>query len=385
MSIACGKVCRMNPFSAITYIKRNRARAVCIILMLACTALAFMGGMYIDNIMDVFSYPYEEPSQYAIWIGNGNNNDIKDEVRDLYQHQEEYLPDSAKTHIGIDIRYSEYKSIMGFYNGFSVPLMTSKEDFDTFVRLTDILPKDLELNDGELVLSEMLANSWGLKEGDVIKADDDSAHIHFFSCDMTVKKILPLKGNQIYGWSSSFDVYSSMILSTTEEHAPTLADDLNELRKTISEKYPHIQVLTNESTIELGKEQTEMLSYFFFAILVVVALVFAVTLNATFAAMYEKRKYEFSIYKALGFSKGKIFSKVLGELLTMDGIGLLIGGIVCFIVIKVLNELLWEQGMQFIHLSVMGIIGTVLCNLAIIIPVLILNMRRVKKYDVTVY
>ena len=47
----------MNPFSAFYYIKRNKARAISIIIMLACTAIVFMGGMYIDNINDVFSYP----------------------------------------------------------------------------------------------------------------------------------------------------------------------------------------------------------------------------------------------------------------------------------------------------------------------------------------
>ena len=51
----------MNPFSAITYIKRNKTRAVSIILMLACTAIVFMGGMYIDNIQDIFSYAKEDP------------------------------------------------------------------------------------------------------------------------------------------------------------------------------------------------------------------------------------------------------------------------------------------------------------------------------------
>lgn len=375
----------MNPFSAIYYIKRNKARAISIIIMLACTAIVFMGGMYIDNINDVFAYAYEEPAQYALWVGSGNNNDINDEVRDFYQHQEELLPESAKTHIGVDVRYADYKSIMGFNNGITVFFMTSKEDFDTFVRLTDILPEGFTLEDNEVVMSEMLANNWGVKEGDILSSTDDStAHVALNS-DMLVKKVLPLKGNQIYGWSSSFGIYSSLILSTTEEHAPTLAADLNALRTTIPEKYPHIQVYTNEAFIETAKEQTSMLSLFFMIVIVIVAVVFAITLNATFAAMYEKRKYEFSIYKAIGFSKFKLFKKVLSELVVMDGIGLLAGGTLCFVAVKVLNELLWSKGIQFIRPSVLGIVGTLACNVAIIIPVVMANMKRIKKYDVTVY
>ena len=58
----------MNPFSAIYYIKRNKARAISIIIMLACTAIVFMGGMYIDNINDVFAYAYEEPAPVITMI-----------------------------------------------------------------------------------------------------------------------------------------------------------------------------------------------------------------------------------------------------------------------------------------------------------------------------
>ena len=52
---------------------------------------------------------------------------------------------------------------------------------------------------------------------------------------------------------------------------------------------------------------------------------------------------------------------------------------------KVLNELLWSKGIQFIRPSVLGIVGTLTCNVAIIIPVVMANMKRIKKYDVTVY
>ena len=146
-----------------------------------------------------------------------------------------------------------------------------------------------------------------------------------------------------------------------------------------------MNILTNEYLKQDVKEQISFLIYIFSAVILIVAVVFAVTVNATFAAMYDKRKYEFSIYKALGFSKGRIFRKVLGELLAMDGLGLLAGGVVCFVAVKVLNEILWEQGQHFIRPSIMGILGTIVCNVAIIVPVLMSNMRRVKKYDVTVY
>ena len=376
----------MTPFSPLTYIKRNRARAISIIMILACTCIVFMGGMYIDNISDAYCYAYEEPSQYGVWSLEGNNNDIIDERRAFVEELDELLPENAKTVIPVHMCNGDVRSIMGFNNGGTWFFMNNKEDFDKFVEYTDILPKDIALSDGGLVMSEWLANNWGVKEGDVLKANGEFDKI-YFPTDMTVEKVLPLKGLQIYGWSSEFYKTEGLILPTEKgtNHGTEFADALNELRVKVKEKYPHMNILTNEYLKQDVKEQISFLIYIFSAVILIVAVVFAVTVNATFAAMYDKRKYEFSIYKALGFSKGRIFRKVLGELLAMDGLGLLAGGVVCFVAVKVLNEILWEQGQHFIRPSMMGIVGTIACNVAIIVPVLLSNMRRVKKYDVTVY
>jgi len=375
----------MTPFSPLTYIKRNRARVISIIMILACTCIVFMGGMYIDNINEAYNYAYEEPSQYAMWYLDGNNNDIIDERRAFVNELEDMLPENAGTVIPVHISYGDIKSIMGFNNGGTWFFMNSKEDFDTFVEYTDRLPKDINISDGGMVLSEWLANNWGVKEGDVLKAGGEFEKI-YFPADMTVEKVLPLTGIQIYGWSSAYYTNEGLILPTVKgAKNAELTAALNDLRAKVKAKYPHIEVVTNESMREDVKEQTSFLTYLFSAVILIVAVVFAVTVNATFAAMYDKRKYEFSIYKALGFSKGKIFRKVLGELLAMDGLGLVAGGAACYAAVKILNEILWEQGQHFIRPSVMGIVGTIACNIAIIIPVLMSNMRRVKKYDVTVY
>lgn len=374
----------MNPFSPFTYIKRNRVRAISIIIMLACTCVVFMGGMYIDNITDVYNYSMEKPSDYLLWFQNGNNNDIKDEAEALYAEQESILPESARTHLDVESLYGEVKSIMGFYTGTTWFLLRSEEDFNTFVKLTDALPKDTKLPDNSLILSEMLANNWGVKEGEILKGNGGFEHM-YFPADMKVEKVLPLNGIQLYGWSGSAPSSGVLILSTTEEHAPTLTEDLNSLRKNIMDKYKHIIAYTNEFQKAEAEEELSILSYFFAVIIVIVAVVFAITVNATFAAMFEKRKYEFSIYKAIGFSKKSLFGKIFGELLVMDGIGLVAGAGICFIVIKLLNALLWSSGLQFIHISALGVAGTLVCNVAIIIPVVMANMKRIKKYDVTVY
>ena len=128
-----------------------------------------------------------------------------------------------------------------------------------------------------------------------------------------------------------------------------------------------------------------MFKYILFAIAFIIGLVLAVTVNAAFSAAYEKRKYEFSIYKAIGFSKSQIFGKVAGEVLLLDLIGLITGGLICLLVILTVNYILGPQGIYFFKVSVTGILSTIGCNLMVVVPTILLNLKRVRKYDVTVY
>ena len=54
-------------------------------------------------------------------------------------------------------------------------------------------------------------------------------------------------------------------------------------------------------------------------------------------------------------------------------------------VILITNYILRPEGIYFFKVSVNGILATVGCNLMVVIPVILLNMKRVRRYDVTVY
>jgi len=41
--------------------------------------------------------------------------------------------------------------------------------------------------------------------------------------------------------------------------------------------------------------------------------------------------------------------------------------------------------MSFLNVSVLGIVGTLVCNMLVVIPVIFFCWRRTKKYDVTIY
>ena len=228
-----------------------------------------------------------------------------------------------------------------------------------------------------------------MKEGDVLEYSEDWDKAYFGS-PVTIKAIVDVPGMVLYGVSSEVGGDTILILRSEPDNVPgydkeTINDDLESIVAKINADFPDLKVQTNYSWMSEIRSQLSMFTYILIAISVIVGIVLAVTVNAAFSAAYEKRKYEFSIYKAIGFSGGQIFGKVAGEVLLLDLFGLIAGGITCLMVILITNYILRPEGIYFFKVSVNGILATIGCNLMVVIPTILLNMKRVRRYDVTVY
>ena len=379
----------MSPFAPVSYIRRNRARSAVLALMLGFTAVCFLAGMYIEHQQAVFELSYDKPSDYLLVYSNSNSMEIVNELRDFGEVCEDYAPDKADTVIGVNNLYFSYNTIMGYDNSTGSIMFRKEEDFEEFNRVMTDIPDEVVLRDGEIMLSQTLADNWGVKEGDVLEYSDDWDKA-YFADPVTVKTIVDIPGMVLYGVSSEVNGDTVMFLRSEPDTVSgydrqTVNDVLEDAGAKISADYPHIQIQTNYSWLNEIKDQLSMFKYILFAIAFIIGLVLAVTVNAAFSAAYEKRKYEFSIYKAIGFSKSQIFGKVAGEVLLLDLIGLITGGLICLLVILTVNYILGPQGIYFFKVSVTGILSTIGCNLMVVVPTILLNLKRVRKYDVTVY
>ena len=379
----------MSPFAPVSYIRRNRARSAVLALMLGFTAVCFLAGMYIEHQQAVFELSYDKPSDYLLVYSNSNSMEIVNELSDFGEVCEDYAPDKADTVIGVNNLYFSYNTIMGYDNSTGSIMFRKEEDFEEFNRVMTDVPDEVVLRDGEIMLSQTLADNWGVKEGDVLEYSDDWDKA-YFADPVTVKTIVDIPGMVLYGVSSEVNGDTVMFLRSEPDTVSgydrqTVNDVLEDAGAKISADYPHIQIQTNYSWLNEIKDQLSMFKYILFAIAFIIGLVLAVTVNAAFSAAYEKRKYEFSIYKAIGFSKSQIFGKVAGEVLLLDLIGLITGGLICLLVILTVNYILGPQGIYFFKVSVTGILSTIGCNLMVIVPTILLNLKRVRKYDVTVY
>ena len=77
-------------------------------------------------------------------------------------------------------------------------------------------------------------------------------------------------------------------------------------------------------------------------------------------------------------------TKVTGEILIMDLLAILTGFALMFLMIFLLNELLYKPSGKYLpYGSGMGILGFFLSNILVVIPTILLKGRKLAKADVT--
>ena len=121
-------------------------------------------------------------------------------------------------------------------------------------------------------------------------------------------------------------------------------------------------------------------------IVILLSVILAVTINAAFVGMYQRRNFEFAVYRAIGISKQRIISKIIGELVCLDFITLTIGGGIFFLALYLFNNLvLYPTGKYLNYFHPLALFGLVLCNITILVPLIITRCRQLLKADICEY
>jgi ABC-type antimicrobial peptide transport system permease subunit len=363
----------MRPFSAFTYIKNNKWRSAVLVLMMSFITVCFIGGMYADNPGETFRVALEGPSKYLLIEQRGNSNDSFSQFDKLKEELPSMLPSEAQTVLNINHGYCDYDCIMMFNCTTDNLVFGNEEDFELFKQRTGLVPQDVVLHDRQIALSEQLANNRGLKLGDPVKEGSS----------VKVGAIMDVPGMQAVQITDVSFFDSLLVISSGEVDEEKLSNDLNSLAYEIMSKYPLINAVTNATNLDEINQQISFMNYIFGAIVVLVGIVLLITINAAFTAAYDKRKHEFAIYKAIGFTKGQIFRKVASEVLILNVAAMALGAVLNVGVILVLNQVFWSSGHHFYRPSKMALIGTLIAEVLVILSLILLNWRKVRKCEVT--
>ncbi len=363
----------MRPFSAFTYFRNNRLRVLVLILMMSFITVCFIGGMYVDNPGEIFRITLEGENRFLVLDTRGTSNDSIEQYRELQGKLSSYLPEDISTIIYLNRYYEDFDSIMGFNCTTDHYIFQSAEDFELFKTRTGLVPEDVHLKNGETVMSEQLANNQGVHVGENLPKRKG----------LTLVATMKVPGMRAYSVYDMSGTNAMMIVGNDANFTVEKSREFADAAKKIVSDYPLVWTQTYSTDLEETEFELSFMYYIFFAIVIVVVIVLLVTINAAFTAAYDKRKHEFAIYKALGFTKFQIFRKIASEVLLMNLFAIVIGACINAGLVLVLNQVLWSSGQYFPRVSKLALIGTVLAEMLIVVTIIFLNWKKVRKCEVT--
>ena len=363
----------MKPFSGLYYIKENKGKSLLVIFMLMLTTFIFVAGNYIHSVFWYWGKAIEYEDRIVMIDAISTDEDFRDYRAILEDLRKDgrvtVLERSARGYTGLS-----WDCTMGFEMGSSSFVFTSVEDMKTAFQHLGITCDYSNLKENSVVMSSALAKNRGLEVGDVL--------------DQTVEK--SLSGTYTFDAMIDDDSFILFYIKNDGEQsmarAYIMSDELSgdALRQYISDVQNGRKLKISGKIKDEIDEQMDPFKLIFFVAIVLVSIILAVTINAVLTGQYVKRTYEFGVYRALGRSKGNVFRKVTGEILIMDLLAILTGFALMFLMIFLLNELLYKPSGKYLpYGSGMGILGFLLSNILVVIPTILLKGRKLAKADVT--
>lgn len=364
----------MKPFSAGYFIRENRRRSILLIFMFALTYIAYLAGLYVSNMECTYDYSIERAKKFAILYPTEN----EDHYVELQKAMDKLSKEKGITVLQEGVISSLVtKNVMGFYNGYTGYAFRSVEDFKSYCDYMGIQCNFSRLKKGSFITSRFAADSRGMKVGDTLKEDSDRDERVYGT--YTLDAITDEEGYSYYYINDQTN-YNCILLPT----GMTLEEFKVYIQK-LQEEF-NVRIYDGQSYEENIHKQLESINAIYIFIVILLAFVMAITINAAFVGMYQHRQPEFAIYQAIGISKRRVVGKIIKELLLIDLLGVIAGGVFMFLGVYLLNELyLIPEGMRLFYYHPLSVSGMLICNLMAWIPLVITRSRQLLKADICAY
>ncbi|MBR4082662.1 MAG: ABC transporter permease [Lachnospiraceae bacterium] len=360
----------MKPFQAMYFVRHNLSKVIAVFIMIALTGLLYVGGSYISNIEVEFIKTYDFEADVAFVNLNGMTTE---QGKDAFL--EEVRKDESLRIFQVGVNEFIFPTVLTFTNG-NTSFCYTVEDFLWRNQRMGWIKDTSMVKENTLFLTERFAMYLGVKEGDLYDEKQEELSLYFGES--------PYEVHIMEG-----DGFGNILISkeclTNEYYQLTWSDkgsrDIFESRLAeLKEKYKEIEISTHEKRLQRVSETFVINSVIFLSILIVVTCVFFITINAVLVGIYDKRKSEFQIYESIGIPKAKIRRKVVGELLIMSGVGMVLGLILAFVAITLLNVCLFaKDGLQLYYYHPWALGSWLICNAMILIPSILLRLRAIDK------
>ncbi len=362
----------MNPFSSLYYIRENKGRAAICIFMMVLGTFMFLAGNYVDSMIRCFDRSFG----YYDRVVKTNAQTTDEDFQDF-----ESVVKDVKGDPKLDcVRYSalgfpslSHGTVLGLDLTDTCMVFNSVEDMKKVFDHLGIRADLSRCRNRSVVLTEDLAKNLGLAVGDRL----DHSVNEYLDQEYTVDALVDEPGYAMfYIFENPENLFRLYIFSDSLQG--------KELYGYVSDLVGDRKVQVVQSYRDEVMPEMTILYVIFYAMVILVAVVLAVTINSVMTGQYMKRTYEFGVYRALGRGRGAIRCKVAKEVLSMNLIAVLLGASIIFLYTYLVNSLLYEEkGLHLRYFSGIGLLGFLICEGLILIPVILSKGRRMGRADVT--
>lgn len=364
------------------------------ICVFAAVFLAYLGAVYISPSMDISLREVEAQADYCMVefddsIGNPNI------IQDIQQSLEEI--DGISSVISCSpYRAINYRTNMGMRMSTRIMTLSSSEDFEQLnqtLNLSVTTPQDKEI-----VLSDILLQNLGYQVGDMLPADGEEA-VNFYSGDIRIAGTFESDAFVAYVVDSSYNMSGLLVtrdingLTSDANSDTTMREQTQQDRLSFYDAMRDFEANNEGINISIPDENLDAYNDMFSSFRMVyglidfiIASVLSLTAVATVSGMYEKRNYEFSVYRAIGFSRKDVLGKIASEIFLLDAAAIVLGSLLVFISIFLLNHFAFTKiGMPIPYVQPFGVAITIAANAMVVIPSLLYRVIRVNKLDICEY
>ena len=362
---------RLRPFSPLYFIRENKVRCILLMFMIFLGFGGYLGGLYITNPLDNWEC-YLDYFDRAVFVNPVSSDE---NLEDFTAFKEEMEKNEQVTILRVgDTEGINWKTIMGFESGWASLTFCSVEDFRTFCEYFGVLCDFNDLKNGSLIFSEKLARNKGLEIGDKVDRDNDTSIYDVYTVTALTKEDGYL---QYYINEKMANASHLLILGGGMD-----GSELYDLVHRTQEKYP---IAVHEIRGQITAQFTIFNGMYLFVIMLL-SVILAVTINAAFVGMYQRRNYEFAVYRAIGIGRKAIVKKLVSELLWMDLFAIVLGGGVVFLGLYLFNNLvLYPNGMYLQYFHPTAMTGLLLCNVMVLLPLIVTRCRQLLRADICEY
>lgn len=360
----------MKPFQALYFVRHNLTKALTVYIMIALTGLLYVGGSYLSNI-EVSYLKTLESEEDVVYVNlNGVSTELgKDALL------EEIYGDEKLHMFAVGGNDFIFPTVLGFTNG-NFAFSYTKEDFLWRNERMGWIKDTSLVQENTLFITKCYAKYLGLQDGDLLTESRKELIFYYGEHPYTIRIMDgEAMGAILIAQDSVINEFYQLTFSDkgSKEYLERYAVELKE-------KYPSITIGTHEERVEEVKRQLAFNGIIFPCIIAVVTCVFFITINAVLVGIYDKRKSEFQIYESIGIPRKKIRQKVVNELVIMSGVGMVLGLVLAFVAITLLNVCIFaKDGLHLYYYHPWALGSWLICNAMILIPSILLRLRAIDK------